>query len=269
MAPQAAVELALAQWIGAHALAVFAFALCAVLVATAVVWHFVSRHLRPAAPGAQPSPLPLVLLLVAGFVVIVGAAAGFGEIAEGIGPGGDIARIDDALIAAIGADLAPATRDAFAAVTRLGDPATIVALGALVAGVLVVRGRRRLVFGWIAALAGNALLNATLKRIFERVRPVHDPAIVDAQGWSFPSGHSSGAVVAYGLLAYLLVRALPARWHLPVVLAAAALAFTVGSSRVFLRVHFASDVVAGFLSGSAWLAVCVVGFEFARRSRLR
>ncbi len=269
IASEAAVELALAKWLGAHAFALFAFALCTLLAGTALARHFVSRHLRPTLPGMQPSPMPLVLLLVAGFGVIVGAAAAFSEIAEGIGPGGDIARFDDALVVAIGANLAPAVRDVFAVVTRLGDPATIVALAALVAIAFVVRGRRRLAFGWVAALAGNALLNATLKQVFERVRPVHDPAIVDAQGWSFPSGHSSGAVVTYGLLAYVLVRALPERWHPPVVLTAAALAFTIGSSRVFVQVHFPSDVVAGFLSGSAWLAVCVVGFELARRSGAR
>src|SRR5690606_25232648 len=169
-----------------------------------------------------------VLLLVAGFVVLVGGAAGFAEIADDIAPGGEVARFDEAFAAALAANVAPATRDVFAVVTRLGDTATIAALGALVAGVLVARGRRRLALGWVVALAGNGLLNETLKHVFERVRPVHDAGVVAAEGWSFPSGHSSGAVVAYGLLAYVLVRALPARWHLPVVLTAAALAFTVG-----------------------------------------
>ncbi|HEY0877104.1 MAG TPA: phosphatase PAP2 family protein [Zeimonas sp.] len=261
------VHSALARWLGAHALGVFAFGLLLVLVGATVGWHLVGRRLRPSAPGAQPSPMQFALLLAAGFVVLVGAAAGFAEIADEIGQGGEVAAFDEAFAAAVATNVSPATRAAFATLTRLGDTATIVALGVLVAAVLVFRGRRRLAFGWIVALAGNGLLNETLKRIFERVRPVHEPGIVAAQGWSFPSGHSSGAVVAYGLLAYVLVRALPERWHLPVVRAAAALAFTIGSSRVFVQVHFASDVVAGFLSGSAWLAICVVGFELARRYR--
>jgi len=113
------------------------------------------------------------------------------------------------------------------------------------------------------------LLNQTLKQIFGRVRPLQPEGFVLEQGFSFPSGHSSGSVVAYGMLAYVAVRLLPARWHLPVLLAAMALAFTVGASRMFLRVHFASDVIAGFASGAAWLAVCVTGFELARWCRQR
>lgn len=233
----------------------------------AIGWRFIGRPLRAAEPGAPPSPLQVALRLAAGFVIVIGAAAGFAEIAEEIGPGGDVARFDEAFAAAIAATLAAPTRQFFAGVTRLGDPSTLVALALAVAAVLVVRSRRRLAFAWILALAGSALLNGSLKRIFERVRPVHEPGFVSAPGWSFPSGHSSGAVVAYGLLAYLLVRALPARWHLPVVLMSAALALTVGSSRVFVQVHFVSDVVAGFLSGSAWLVVCILGFELARRRR--
>lgn len=267
-------EIALAQWLGSHAIAAYALGLCLLLVATGFGWrvvgrHLVGRRLCAGEPRMQPSPLRLALLLVAGFAVLVGAAAGFAEIAEEIGQGGDVARFDEAFSAAMATDLSPATRRGFAALTRFGDTATIVALGALVATVLVFRGRRRLAFGWVVALAGNSLLNETLKRIFERTRPVHEDAIVSAQGWSFPSGHSSGAVVAYGMLAYMLVRALPARWHLPIVLSAVALAFTIGSSRVFVQVHFPSDVVAGFLSGSAWLAVCIVGFELARGHRVR
>jgi len=260
-------EVLVAQWLGAHALSVFTIGLCLVLAGAAIGWHLVARLLRPAAPGMQPSPMQVAWMLVAGFLILVGAAAGFAEIAEKIGPGGEVARFDEAFTAAIATHLAPQARRFFAGVTRLGDPSTLIALAVAVAGVLVVRGRRSLAFAWLLALAGGSLLNATLKRIFARVRPVHEAGLVDATGWSFPSGHSSGAVVAYGLLAYLLLRIVPVRWQLPVVLTAAALAFTIGSSRVFVQVHFASDVVAGFLSGSIWLTVCILGFELARRRR--
>lgn len=261
------LEVAIAQWLGAHAFVVFAVGFCVVLIGAALGWRLVGRYLQRNASGTQPSTMPLALLLAAGFVVLLGAASGFAEIAEEIGPGGGVSRFDEAFSAALGEHVAPTTRDAFAALTRLGDTSTIAGLGVVVAAVLVIRGRRRLAFGWAIALAGNGLLNETLKHVFARVRPVHASGALAAEGWSFPSGHSSGAVVAYGLLAYVLIRALPARWHLAVVLSSVALAFTIGSSRVFLQVHFPSDVVAGFLSGSAWLAVCIVGFELARRYR--
>jgi undecaprenyl-diphosphatase len=101
------------------------------------------------------------------------------------------------------------------------------------------------------------------------MRPLNAVDGVAASGFSFPSGHSSGAVVAFGMLAYLGLRLLPQRWHLPVLLVAALLAFSVGVSRIILRVHYASDVAAGFASGTAWLAVCVTGIEFGRWLRHR
>jgi undecaprenyl-diphosphatase len=99
------------------------------------------------------------------------------------------------------------------------------------------------------------------------VRPVHDQAIATASGWSFPSGHTSGSLVTYGMIAYVLVRTTPARWHLPVVIAATIVAFSTACSRVFLRVHFASDVLAGFASGTAWLVACILSVELARMVR--
>uniref|UniRef100_UPI00286A84FF phosphatase PAP2 family protein n=1 Tax=Methylibium sp. TaxID=2067992 RepID=UPI00286A84FF len=107
-----------------------------------------------------------------------------------------------------------------------------------------------------------------LKALFARARPVHDGGALLAHGYSFPSGHSSGAVVAYGMLAFVLLRVLPKAWHLPVVLLATAIAFSVGSSRIFLHVHYPSDVLAGFASGAAWLAVCLVAAAWVRRRRL-
>jgi len=113
------------------------------------------------------------------------------------------------------------------------------------------------------------VLNQTLKQIFSRARPLDPDVLARAQGYSFPSGHSSGAMVAYGMLAYVALQLLPTRWHLPTLLMAAALTYTVGASRVILRVHFASDVLAGFASGLAWLALCITSVELIREWRRR
>nr|WP_259372690.1 phosphatase PAP2 family protein [Schlegelella koreensis] len=117
---------------------------------------------------------------------------------------------------------------------------------------------------WAVAFAGNGVLTRLLKAIFERARPEREHDLLGATGWSFPSGHSSGAVVICGMLAYLGLRWTRPAWHLPIVLAATALAFTIGCSRVFLQVHYASDVLAGFALGAAWLAVCVGAAEVIR-----
>ncbi len=253
-----------AQWLGAHALPLFFAALAGVLLAAAAGGWALQRYARPRADSRLPRPVFLLLRLGAGFALIVAGAAGFAELADELLEEEAMGRLDQAFTDALRESVPGAALQVFARLTRLGDPAVLAALGAVVAAALVWRGRRGLALGWVVALAGSGLLNAVLKRVFERVRPLHHDGLVLADGFSFPSGHSAGSVVAYGMLAYVLTRFLPARWHLPVVLAAVALAFTVGSSRVFLRVHFPSDVAAGFASGTAWLAVCVVSMRLTQ-----
>jgi undecaprenyl-diphosphatase len=267
----AADEAALLRWAqraGELALPIFVVTLVLVLlVVAAAAWawqHDRTRRLRRWQRSAPPL-LPWGIGLAAGFAVVVGASQVFAEIAEGVQDAGALVRADEVLTAALQTHVPDAAVRVFALVTRLGDTATITSLCIVVALALVLARRHALALGWVAAVAGNGVLNTTLKQIFARVRPEHADGYVMAQGYSFPSGHSSGSLVAYGMLAYLALRLLPARWHLPAVLAASALALTIAASRVFLRVHFASDVLAGLASGAAWLTVCIASLELARR----
>lgn len=265
--------LTLARAVGQHATAVYGVGLAIVLLSTAAVWasvrHPVWARARERAGEHRSAPLGLVLRGGIGLAVIVAAAAVFAEIAEHIGPDGRIARADDLLAATLRADLGTGTLQLFAAFTHAGDTEVLATLAVGVAGALWFGGRRSLAVGWVMAIGGNAVLNPLLKGIFERVRPLHDHGFTTETSWSFPSGHSSGSMVAYGMLAYLALRLLPSRWHLPALLAAAALIFTTGCSRILLQVHFASDVVAGFASGLVWLSACVLSLEWrGRRGRL-
>lgn len=257
----------LAQVLGAHALPGFVALLLVLLAATALCWWRLHHMVVPRQTSTLSPGVFLLRRLALGFVIVVGAAWLFVEVAEAVDAGPQLGRIDQAFSDAVRASMSPQASQVFAWITWLGDVSTLTALCIGVAGLLVVFGKRWLALGWVAAVAGNGLLNVTLKEVFARVRPLHDGGIVTADGWSFPSGHSSGAVVAYGMLAYVLMRSLPLPWHLPLALLAAAIAFSVGCSRVFLQVHFASDVLAGFASGSAWLAVCVNSIQVARYYR--
>ena len=115
----------------------------------------------------------------------------------------------------------------------------------------------------MAAVVGNALLNKGLKHLFERDRPAHWHGVVTETGYSFPSGHASGTLATYGMLAYLVLRLAPPLWHVPALLGAAWLAWMGACSRVLLQVHYASDVLAGLASGSVWLGLCIVGLRYA------
>ena len=255
---------ALAATLGAQALPLFALLLALLLLGVAAGWWGVHRHVLPRA-RAGLAPNALVLLGAGlGFCIVLTLAWGFAEIAEQLGPDGRMARADTAFSTALGAQVSDTTLRAFAVLTHLGDVIVLTLLGMAVGLWLLLTRRYTLALGWVLALAGNALLNPLLKHIFERVRPEHDHGFVSASGFSFPSGHTSGATVAYGMLAYVLVRSLPRAWQLPALLATAALAFTVGCSRIFLQVHYVSDVLAGFASGGAWLWVCILSAELGR-----
>jgi undecaprenyl-diphosphatase len=84
-------------------------------------------------------------------------------------------------------------------------------------------------------------------------------------GWSFPSGHASGSLAVYAMLAYFILRGRDLQWwHLPLLFIAAALVMVIGFSRAFLQVHCLSDVVAGYLVAGSWLCICIAGVELAR-----
>jgi membrane-associated phospholipid phosphatase len=256
-----------ARWLGEHALPAFGVALLVLLLATALLWHLLHRWVVPPEPRTLLPGRYLFARLAIGFVVLAVGSWLFSGMAEALFGGRALGRADQALTDALAHSAAPLALEGFALVTLLGDPLPVALLCAGVGLVLWRRGQRGLALGWVAAVAGNALLNPLLKLVFARARPVHDPALAQVSGYGFPSGNAASAVVAYGMLAYVLMRTLPRRWHLPAALGAAAIAFTVGCSRVFLRVHYATDVLAGFATGLAWLAVCVTCIEFARHDR--
>lgn len=262
--PAEAALTALAQAVGAHATQAFVLLLVLLLLAVGLLaWS--ARRFAQRRNGRIAHPLArLALRLGVAFALIVGAAFVFAEIADEVADGDSLVRIDQAFSDAVLASTSPAAMQVFGWVTHLGDPITLFALCVVVGLALVARGQRLLAFAYVAAVAGNALLNPALKGVFERVRPLDERGLPWAEGYSFPSGHSSGALVAYGMLAYVLLRTLPRGAHLPAVLLATAAAFSVGASRVFLQAHFASDVVAGFASGTAWLAACIVSVEWTR-----
>jgi undecaprenyl-diphosphatase len=93
----------------------------------------------------------------------------------------------------------------FKAITWFGNYQTLVCLGLAVLVVLLIGRRWLIVVGWVVALGGGGLLNVVLKAQFHHVRPMFTNPWLTETGWSFPSGHAMGSLVAYGMLAYLLI----------------------------------------------------------------
>jgi membrane-associated phospholipid phosphatase len=262
-----AAGLQAAAWLGAHALVLYA-AVSVLLVATTMLgWHLLQNTAlqHPQAPSA----LSYGTRLATGCALAALGSVAFAWLAEELIDGPTLSAIDLAFTDALARAVPAGIVHAAALLTRLGDPAMLGVLGVAVGTALLLRRRLGLMLGWAVALGGNGVLNPALKLLFARMRPLHAAEGASAPGFSFPSGHSSGTVVAFGMLAYLGLRLLPQRWHLPVLLVAVLLAFSVGVSRIILRVHYASDVAAGFASGTAWLALCVTVVEFGRWLRHR
>jgi undecaprenyl-diphosphatase len=193
--------------------------------------------------------------------IAIAACVGFVEIAEGIGLDEELGQFDVALSKALSQHASDRQLSIFAAVTDLGDKRFLIPLAAVIAVLMLVRRRWFLAAAWLVATAGGALLNVGLKAIFERSRPEHLHGFATADGWSFPSGHSSGSFIVYGLLAYLAVIHSKPRFHLLVAAIAMMLIVCVGFSRVVLQVHYFSDVLGGYAVGVAWVAAWIAGLE--------
>ena len=110
-------------------------------------------------------------------------------------------------------------------------------------------------------------LNMLLKIAFHRTRPSFATEFVTDGSFSFPSGHAMESIVIYGVLAFLAVERHPSR-RTVVRLAWLGLAALIGFSRLYLGVHYISDVLAGFAAGFVWLFTCITGYRFAQRRRV-
>ena len=263
-----AASLQAAAWLGAHAAGLFAAVSVLLVAVTLLGWNLLQHtaRSRSGVPATAPSHRMRVAM---GCALVALSSAAFAWLAKELLDGSALSALDLTFVDSLASAVPAGVVQAAALLTRLGDPATLGVLGVAVSAALLLRRHVGLMLGWAVALGGNGLLNPALKQLFARLRPPHAAEGASASGFSFPSGHSSGTVVAFGMLAYLGLRLLPTRWHLPVLLTAVLLAFSVGVSRIILRVHYASDVAAGFASGTAWLAVCVTGIEFGRWLRHR
>ncbi|MFB6364797.1 phosphatase PAP2 family protein [Paenibacillus elgii] len=152
-------------------------------------------------------------------------------------------------------------------ITELGSFQTLFILLLVSVSLMVWRKKKWEALFFMVAVTGGALFNQLLKQIFERQRPMLH-WIVEETGYSFPSGHSMASIVFYGMLAMLLLMFVKSPvLKLLIAVTAGCLVIMIGVSRIYLGVHYPSDVAAGFAAGAAWLTVCRVGLQAVLVSR--
>ncbi|HSK93685.1 MAG TPA: phosphatase PAP2 family protein [Candidatus Angelobacter sp.] len=199
-------------------------------------------------------PAPLLLVLVTAGVVVVALAL--------LVMSGASHAFDEAVIGVL---RHPELVDPLAflwPVTELGSTwaVTLLAGVAIALGVLIGPWRHGIIAA--AVIAGASLLNGTLKRVIARERPELLAPMLTESGYSFPSGHSALGMVGWGVLAVLVSRTrLPRVARIGIVAVFGLIVFLVGVSRVYLGVHYPTDVIAGWLLG----AVIVVLFAQVTR----
>jgi undecaprenyl-diphosphatase len=147
--------------------------------------------------------------------------------------------------------------------SAFGEPPVILALSALVVAGLLLTGRRREALFFALVMAGTLALDLGLKSAFHRPRP--EATFFGSpmpRSFSFPSGHSLHATAFFGTLALVAAGHVRRRERRAALWCAAILlALGIGISRVYLGVHYPSDVLAGFASGTAWVAAAALVIE--------
>lgn len=210
------------------------------------------------------------IFLVIGLVLVTGAAAVFALLATAM-VRGQTQAFDDAILRFMGNNGAPWLDAAALEVTALGAR-VVVYMVVLVASAFLWQSRHHYSAAllWVAVL-GSGFINTVLKISFNRPRPDVFPWRTQHVGLaSFPSGHAMTSIVVYGTLAFLIARLAPTpllkrlTWAL-----AAVVVLLVGLSRLYLGVHYPSDVLAGFVIGGAWAVTCALGMEAVRYFRTR
>lgn len=215
------------------------------------------------------------LHLTAGVAMLVLATALFAQMAGAVVAGAPITQLDVEVANWLHAHARAndGLRAFLLLLTHMHSTPGILAM-TLLAGIwLYRRGHRYWILALVASVPGGQILNVLLKHSFERARPHFVEPLLELSTYSFPSGHAMGATVLYGFLACYAARQACSWWGrvLPFVLALAMVA-TVAFSRMYLGVHYLSDVLAAVAEGCGWLAICITGaatFNRRRRARAR
>jgi membrane-associated phospholipid phosphatase len=157
--------------------------------------------------------------------------------------------------------------EAMKVASTIGSAWVLTPVAVVVALVLAVRGARADALLVALVTLGVLVLGPLLKLIIERPRPADDRLVL-VNSWAYPSGHSLTSMAVVGVLTVLAVRHLRARLaRVAAVVVGVALVAAVGISRIYLGVHWPTDVLAGWLMGAMWLAVWLILLD-SRRARL-
>jgi membrane-associated phospholipid phosphatase len=141
-------------------------------------------------------------------------------------------------------------------ITALGDPPTVVSIFITTIALLVIKRRYSDGIRFTIACAGGILLNQLMKLFFAKPRPELWRRLIAETSFSFPSGHAVGSMVVYCFIAYIIAKEMK-QYKYIVYTAATSLIIAIGFSRLYLGVHYPTDIIAGYGIGFLWLTTCL------------
>jgi undecaprenyl-diphosphatase len=205
-------------------------------------------------PGRNPRA---VLLFGVGAVVVL--AALFGAIAEDVATGDPLVKRDQAIAASLHAHGHPIVVAFLMKLTQLHSVAGVSVLALAFGAYLAWRRAWYWLLTLALALPGGMVMNTLLKQAFQRARPTFDDPLLTLTSYSFPSGHTAGATLFYGVLAaYLLTQVRTPLLRAGCVTGAVLMVALVGFSRMYLGAHYLSDVLAAAAASACWLVLCLL-----------
>lgn len=218
---------------------------------------------------ARLSPAEFLGLdLTIGAVILIGAGWIFGGIAEDVVTGDPLTVVDREIAVWLHLHATPTLTGAMKFISLLASWPVVMGIWLFMAIYFVWNRSNYRLLALTLTIPVGMLLNVMLKFAFHRSRPTWDDPTLMIASFSFPSGHAMAATLLYGFLAAFGVRKVQAwRWRVLSVLAAGMLVALIGFSRLYLGVHYLSDVLAGMAAGSAWLALCLTVVGTLRRHR--
>jgi undecaprenyl-diphosphatase len=210
----------------------------------------------------------LGLRLTVNLVLFAGAIWLFGGLLDAVLDNATLVAWDHAVNGWFHVRANPVALHTFAVLTMIGTPGAWIVVAA-VALWLAVRRDWLLFWAWVTINLGGGVVQYALKVSVHRRRPLDAAAFLHDRSYSFPSGHTMDATITYTLLAFVVatVFELPAHRRAPLYVAAAALVVLVGFSRIYLGVHYPSDVFGGFAAGVAWLTAGLATLHVVRTRR--
>ncbi|MEO7390624.1 MAG: phosphatase PAP2 family protein [Ramlibacter sp.] len=223
------------------------------------VTRYGAMNHRPAPPRLRAFP---------GLVLLALALALFGWFVTDLVLQGPVTRADPGISNWFHGHMTAMVTFFMLAITQMHSTLGVIAMAVATAIFLVLRGQAQWLWLLIACVPGGTALNALIKLAFLRARPSFDHPLLVLDSFSFPSGHTAGATVWWGFFLVLVFAYRPhLRWRVAASCLAIGMVALTALSRVYLGVHYPSDVLAAVAEGCAWLAVCFMAVPYLNTRR--